>query len=161
MSLAAQGVVSRAQFVRYMLVASGMVEEVEIAKLDSLFDALDADGSGSLDAADIRRGVVAGCNSQLHAGPGGRGRYVEVTTSSRTSSGPDSPAGGPSGFGTSFARSMLGGSGELPMAEMADMRASCSEDSESADCADAGAALLAQKARPTTRTRPRGPAALA
>lgn len=48
------GQVDRYAFMRYMLVASGQVDEAEVTKLDSLFDALDVDGSGSLDAGDIR-----------------------------------------------------------------------------------------------------------
>ena len=50
------GRVDRSEFLRFMLVASGQVEEGELAKLDALFDSLDADGSGDLHIGDIGRG---------------------------------------------------------------------------------------------------------
>ena len=47
------GQVTRAEFIRHMLVSSGLVDETEMVKVETLFDALDVDGSGTLDAADI------------------------------------------------------------------------------------------------------------
>ena len=49
------GRVERMEFTKYMLVKEGKVEERDVAKLDALFDALDTDGSGHIDAADIIR----------------------------------------------------------------------------------------------------------
>ena len=66
------GSIDRAEFLRYMLVAHGLVEELEIAKLDTLFDSLDVDGSGSLDAADMRRGSSSGGGNSPGT-PGGGG----------------------------------------------------------------------------------------
>ena len=66
------GQVSRYTFMRYMLVASGQMEETELVKIDGLFDALDVDGSGTLDAADIRNGPPPGLG-------GRRGLYLGMT----------------------------------------------------------------------------------
>lgn len=60
MDATGDGRIERIDFVRHMLVSNGLVEAVEIEKLDALFDALDVDGSGSLDAADVRMGASVG-----------------------------------------------------------------------------------------------------
>ena len=73
------GQVGRYAFMRYMLVASGQMEEAEMIKIDALFDALDVDGSGSLDAADMRNDA-ASVGSVMPCGLGGRGMYIGVTS---------------------------------------------------------------------------------
>ena len=73
------GSVNRTEFLRFMLVAHGLVEEVEITKLDTLFDSLDVDGSGTLDAADMRRGGSSG-GSDSH---GAAGREFELSDISK------------------------------------------------------------------------------
>ena len=60
------GRVDRYEFLRFMLVAQGQIEETELQKLDALFDSLDTDGSGTLDADDMRRGGV-GEGSELRS----------------------------------------------------------------------------------------------
>ena len=67
------GRVDRVEFLRHMLVANGLVEAIEIEKLEALFDALDADGSGSLDAADMRRTGAGGGGGGRGGGSGGCG----------------------------------------------------------------------------------------
>ena len=115
------GQVTRATFLRYMLVASGQVEEAELAKLDALFDQFDQDGSGSLDADDIKSNL---------ASARAKGPYLEVTTSSDgRSSGPESPTVSSTACYSGF-----------------ELQAQHSEDSEDASRDDAGATLL-QKAR--------------
>ena len=47
----------------------GQVEEGEVHKIEALFDALDADGSGSLDASDIARAKSGGGEMLLRAPP--------------------------------------------------------------------------------------------
>ena len=46
--------VDRTEFLTYMLVQMGQVQRGDVAKVLRLFDALDADGSGRIDAGDIR-----------------------------------------------------------------------------------------------------------
>lgn len=120
------GRIGRAAFVRYMLVATAQVEESELQKLDALFDALDADGSGSLDAADIREHAAA---SSGGAPSGRRGPYMEVHNHS--SSGPESPSSTPRGGAGGFVSSF-------------ELQGQQSEDSE-AGIEDPGATLLARK----------------
>ena len=47
------GRLTRLEFIKHMLLARGLVEDTELAKVEALFDSLDVDGSGTLDAADI------------------------------------------------------------------------------------------------------------
>ena len=46
--------VDRTEFLTYMLVQMGQVQKDDVAKVLRLFDSLDADGSGRIDAGDIR-----------------------------------------------------------------------------------------------------------
>lgn len=82
MDLSGDGRVDRAEFMRFMLVANGLVEVTEIDKLDALFDSLDVDGSGSLDTADLLHGersviTSSGCRSIAGGSGGGGGHSSE------------------------------------------------------------------------------------
>ena len=59
--------VDRTAFLTYMLVQIGQVQKDDVAKLLRLFDALDADGSGRIDAGDIRAQQQAAAGSMLAA----------------------------------------------------------------------------------------------
>jgi len=62
--------IDRIEFLQYMLVAMGKVQQEDIDKVLNMFDVLDEDGSGQLDAADIhqyRRKQSIGTLSQQHA----------------------------------------------------------------------------------------------
>ena len=48
------GSVERHEFLAYMLVKTGKLERVDIERIDSLFHALDRDGSGTIDEGDVR-----------------------------------------------------------------------------------------------------------
>ena len=48
------GSIDKGEFLQYMLVAMGKVEQEDIDKVVGMFDQLDADGSGSLDIEDVR-----------------------------------------------------------------------------------------------------------
>ena len=50
----ASGAIDRCEFVTYMLVAMGKLEQDDVDRVQGMFDKLDADGSGTLDVEDIR-----------------------------------------------------------------------------------------------------------
>ena len=47
-------VIDRLEFLQYMLVTMGKVSQEDVDKVLGMFDALDEDGSGSLDVEDIK-----------------------------------------------------------------------------------------------------------
>ena len=50
------GVVSRSEFVAYMIIKLNKIDKECIQQVESMFDELDIDNSGTLDRADIRVG---------------------------------------------------------------------------------------------------------
>jgi hypothetical protein len=120
------------------------VDEADLAKLDALFDALDADGSGSLDTVEWRRASTTGHvhlpppTGVASAGPGGRGRYAAAPTSGLYQAGTESPTdSGPAGFERTF-----------------ELTGQHSEDSEAIDDS---AALIAAGTQSDVRSRARLP----
>lgn len=48
------GSIDKSEFLAYMLVAMGKVQQADVDKVVAMFDELDADGSGALDVNDVR-----------------------------------------------------------------------------------------------------------
>eukprot|EP00908_Phaeocystis_cordata_P016508 Transcript_27767.p1 GENE.Transcript_27767~~Transcript_27767.p1 ORF type:complete len:652 (+),score=232.50 Transcript_27767:94-2049(+) len=78
----ASGAVERAEFLSYFLVRTGKVEKADLRRIDALFSALDADGSGRIDAGDVKNAGGGGGHGSAELG-GARGTAHATT--------PDSP----------------------------------------------------------------------
>ena len=86
------GSIDKGEFLQYMLVAMGKVEQEDIDKVIGMFDQLDADGSGSLDIEDVRAFNAAkrgewSAASEMRTADEGIGRGMGIS--------PDGPLGKP------------------------------------------------------------------
>jgi len=80
------GSVDKAEFLRYMLITMGKVEEEDLDKVLGMFDTLDIDGSGTIDRDDIVRELSR--RSSLGSSPSKQAttpkrfkkKYVDVTS---------------------------------------------------------------------------------